>query len=190
MSQEKLIFSYYKENPNRDIPHKEVVDWATAEWLKRTGNIFRDPDRAIRKLHGKGMLIKKDTGVYRYDPEAVKERKLREFTQQEKDDIFRRDDYRCVVCGLGRKDGHKIHADHIRPRQHGGESTIDNGQTLCATHNFRKKTYSQTESGKRMQIRLYELAKKKGDEKTMAFCRALLEVYDEHGINGHIEWEP
>ena len=54
MSQEKLIFSYYKENPNRDIPTAEVVDWALPEWEKMGEGPLRDPDRAIRKLHGNG----------------------------------------------------------------------------------------------------------------------------------------
>ena len=190
MSQKKLILSYYMRHPNRDIKTHKVVDWALVEWQKMTGEPLRDPDRAIRSLYSDGVLVKKGKALYCYDPEAVKERKFREFTQQQKDEIFRRDDYSCVICGLGRAAGHEIHADHICSRQEGGESTIENGQTLCATHNFRKKAYSQTESGKRMHIRLYELAKKKGDKKTMAFCRALLEVYDEFGVNGHIEWKP
>jgi hypothetical protein len=33
---------------------------------------------------------------------------------------------------------------------------VDNGQTLCSEHNFLKKTYSQTEFGKRFIIRLYK----------------------------------
>lgn len=40
---------------------------------KRTGMIFRDPDRAIRKLSQQGQLIKIAKGVYKYDPDFVKE---------------------------------------------------------------------------------------------------------------------
>jgi hypothetical protein len=60
---------YFKKNPNKDIPHPEIVDWATKEWLKRSGKVFRDPDRGIRRLSQDGLLIKVAKGVYRYDPD-------------------------------------------------------------------------------------------------------------------------
>jgi len=40
-----------------------------------------------------------------------------------------------------------------------------------------------------MFIRLYEVAKLKNDEKTINFCREVLETFDKHDINGHIEWK-
>jgi hypothetical protein len=94
-----------------------------------------------------------------------------------------------LVCGLGREHGLEIHVDHIKPKDLGGKAEISNGQTLCAIHNFRKKNYGQTETGKKMFIRLYEASKSIGDEKTMAFCQEVLEVYDQCNINGHIKWE-
>ena len=56
--QKDLITEFFKKNPNRDIKHPEVVDWVAATYKKRTGNIFRDPDRAIRQLAQSGFLIK------------------------------------------------------------------------------------------------------------------------------------
>lgn len=70
-TQADLIKQYFERNPNRDIPHPEIVDWAVAEYKRLTGEVFRDPDRAIRKLHQEGFLIKVRKGVYRYDPEAA-----------------------------------------------------------------------------------------------------------------------
>ena len=40
---------------------------------------------------------------------------------------FDRDGWRCVLCG---KPG-KLECDHIRPVQRGGETCLDNLQTLC-----------------------------------------------------------
>jgi len=40
---------FFKNNPNREIFYPEVVGWATEEYKKRTGKIFRGPDRGIRK---------------------------------------------------------------------------------------------------------------------------------------------
>lgn len=42
-----------------------------------------------------------------------------------------------------------LHVDHIKPKDQGGEATIENGQTLCSIHNFQKKNYNQTETGKK-----------------------------------------
>ena len=188
ISQVKLILSYYEQNPNRNIEHPEIVDWATAEWEKLTGQRFRDPDRAIRKLHQQGFLIKVRKGVYCYDPEAVKARDLEDFTLTQKRQILQRDGYRCVVCGLGKKDGVELQVDHIRPKDKGGEATIANGQTLCAKHNFQKKNYGQTETAKKMFIRLLDKAEGIGDERLSKFADAVLRVYKQHDINGHIPW--
>jgi len=149
ITQAQIVMEYFKNNPNREIRHPEIVDWVTKEFLKRTGKVFRDPDRQIRQLHQKGRLIKAKKGVYKYDPDFVAKPVLEDFTPAQKEAIFKRDKYRCVTCGLGRANGVEIQADHIKPKDLGGKAEIRNGQTLCAKHNFRKKNYSQTESGKK-----------------------------------------
>ncbi len=188
-SQSDLIMEYFKKHPKKEIKHPEIVDWAVDEWKKRMGEVFRDPDRAIRKLSQQGQLIKISKGIYKYDSDFVKNRELEDFTSAQKEEIFRRDNYRCVVCGKGRADGVEIQADHIKPKELGGKAEIENGQTLCAQHNFQKKYYKQTETGKRMFIRLYELAKKNDDKELLKFCEDILEVYEKDNINGHIIWK-
>lgn len=145
---------YFKRNPNRNVTHPEIVDWATAEWLSRTGKVFRDPDRGIRSLADRGQLIKVSKGIYRYDPYLVVEKELEEFTPAQKETIMERDNYRCVVCGRGIKDGVELQVDHIKPKAQSGKATLENGETLCAQHNFQKKNYAQTESAKKYFIRL------------------------------------
>lgn len=114
---------------------------------------------------------------------------LEYFTEAQKQEIFKRDNYRCVFCGLGTADGIDIYAEVIEPKYQCGKAEIINGQTLCAQHNFQKKNYKQTETGKRLFIRLYVLAKKQKDEKLKKFCEEILETYEKNGINGHIVWE-
>ncbi len=189
ITQLELIFEFFKKHPNRDIEHPEVVDWASTEYKKRTGKVFRDPDRAIRSLHQQGYLIKVKKGVYRYEPNSVHLNELQDFTEKQKEIILKRDGYKCVICGRSAKEGYELHIDHIIPKDKGGKATIENGQTLCSMHNFRKKNYNQTESGKKMFIRLYELAKSINDEEYMRFCEDILKIYEKHNINGHIEWE-
>ena len=80
ISQMDLIMEYFKKHPGKEIYHPEIVDWVVAEYKKRTGQVFRDPDRAIRKLAQQGQLIKISKGVYKYDPDFVNNRELEEFT--------------------------------------------------------------------------------------------------------------
>jgi hypothetical protein len=155
----------------------------------RTGEVFRDPDRSIRKLAQEGFLIKIGKGVYKYDPNHVANRVLEDFTPAQKKAIFERDGYRCVICGRGIKDGVELHADHIKAKGFGGEATIENGQTLFSQHNFMKKNFKQTETGKKMFIRLYELAKAQSDTDLQKFCTEILNVFEKNNINGHIEWK-
>lgn len=187
--QQDLIIEFFKKNPNRDIKHPEVVDWVVVTHKKRTGKVFRDPDRAIRKLSQTGFLIKIAKGVYRYDPEKVKQLKLYDFTATQKKAILERDGHKCVVCGKGFKDGVELHVDHIKPKDRGGEATIENGQVLCGPHNYQKKIFNQTETGKKMFIRLYELVKKEKNKELVKFCADILETYEQHDINGHIVWK-
>jgi 5-methylcytosine-specific restriction endonuclease McrA len=132
-------------------------------------------------------LIKVRKGVYKYDPDLVQNKELYEFPPEIKEEIFKRDGYKCIVCGRGREDGVEIHADHKVPLDKGGTNTIDNGQTLCSEHNFLKKTYSQTEFGKRFLIRLYKDAVEKNDRRMIEFCKAIFDIYDRYGMNSHIE---
>ncbi len=87
MTQEEIIKEYFISHPNRDIKHPEVVDWVTEEYKKRTGNVLRDPDRAIRKMAQSGFLIKVAKGIYRYDPDHVVKRDLEDFTEAQREAI-------------------------------------------------------------------------------------------------------
>lgn len=184
-----LLIEYFKAHPKEDMPHGPVVDWVETQYKRLYNKKPRDTWRSIRNLHETGFLIKVKKGIYRYDPDAVTQRELEDFTPEQKEAILRRDGYKCVICGRGKKEGVELHVDHIKPKYLGGKSTIENGQTLCAQHNFIKKTLKQTETGKKMFIRLYELAKSEGNEELKKFCTDILETYEKYNINGHIIWK-
>ncbi len=188
VSQKEFIFDYYRNNPNRDIEHKEIVPIVTKNWETQYGKKLADPDRAIRSLFEEGKLIKVRTGVYKYDPDFVAKPQAKTFSDNLKKIIFERDNYKCVICGQGQEEGLEIHADHIIPRSLGGKNTLENGQTLCSRHNMLKKNLQQTETGKKMFIRLYELAQKEQDEQLENFTKEILEIYEKYDINGHIDW--
>jgi hypothetical protein len=77
------------------------------------------------------------------------------------------------------------------PRSKGGNATLDNAQTLCASHNFSKKNLSQLEHGKKMFLRLREktMALVESEESTnlLKFYDAILKVYEKHKIDDHID---
>lgn len=54
--------------------------------------------------------------------------------------IFKRDGYMCQICGKKRIDGVELEVDHIIPISKGGETTMDNLQTLCKRCNRGKGT--------------------------------------------------
>ena len=57
--------------------------------------------------------------------------------------VFERDDFKCVACGLSAIDGAILHVDHIIPRSKGGKDEMDNYQTLCHKCNIGKSNKSQ-----------------------------------------------
>lgn len=185
-----LVLQYFEKRPYVELAHDDWVDDIMLQYEELHGRVPRDPWRAARKLHEEGKLQKVKKGVYKYDPYLVFDANLEEFTHQQKQAILARDEHRCVVCGKGRADGVELHIDHIVPKDKGGRAIIDNGQTLCAQHNFLKKNLNATESGKRQFINLYNAAMRESNVEVISFCREVLEVFEKHDINGHIEWQP
>ncbi|HAV43298.1 TPA: HNH endonuclease [bacterium] len=182
-----LIMEYFQIHPRKELQHDPVVDYVEERYLELYGKKPRDTWRGIRRLHQEGILIKVRKGVYKYDPELIQNKELYEFPSNVKEAIFKKDGYKCIVCGKGRDDGVEIHADHKIPLDKGGTSSIENGQTLCSEHNFLKKNYSQTEFSKRFLIRLYQEAVEKNDQRIIKFCKDIFDIYDKYDINSHIK---
>ena len=189
ISQKDFVFEYYRKNPKRAIPHAEAVDYLVPEYRITTGKILRDPDRMIRLLHSDGKLVKVATGVYMFDPDYVAEPVPEGFTAAQRAEIMERGGYRCARCGATEAEGVSLQVDHIKPRSKGGKSVVENGQILCGPHNYKKKAYGQTETGKQMFIDLQRLAEQEGDTELIAFIDDVLATYERHDINSHIPWE-
>ena len=194
LSQIEFVRNYFMQRPMVVISHSQAKADLESAYLTVMGKRLEDSDRAIRKLFGDGFLQKVSKGHYMYDPENVNRKTFDEFTAAEKRAILERDGYKCVVCGLGKESGLELHIDHIRPRSAGGQGTVENGQVLCAPHNYLKKNLSQTETGKKSFIRLLELVQSNPDDPVAKqleqFLLEVLSIYEKHGINGHIRWNP
>jgi len=190
ITQSEIIMEYFISHENEEVPHSDIVPWAMEIYEHRTGRKFRDPDRQIRTLHQQGVLQKIKKGVYLYNSafQGV-DKTLNDFTTAQRVEILNRGEHKCAICGLGRDDGVELHADHIIPKENGGTNNIDNGQVLCSRHNFLKKTYNQSETGKRFFLNLKETLYNTDleSENLKMFVEEVLEVYDKYNVNGHIQ---
>lgn len=67
-------------------------------------------------------------------------RTKREVSIKMRFDIMKRDNFKCVICGRSpaKDPSIELHVDHIIPWSKGGETTIDNLQTLCSKCNIGK----------------------------------------------------
>ena len=73
-------------------------------------------------------------------PKTPKHHTPREINLRLRFKVLQRDNFKCCTCGASpAKDSSVIlHVDNIRPWSKGGETTIDNLQTLCSKCNLGK----------------------------------------------------
>ena len=64
-------------------------------------------------------------------------KKRNAITKSIRHEVFKRDKYKCVECGVTKKDA-TLHIDHIIPISDGGSDELDNLQTLCEACNLSK----------------------------------------------------
>ena len=182
-----IALEYFLDRPGKEVHHDDVVPWVIGMYQTRLGKACRDPDRAIRKLHDMGLLIKVSKGVYCFDPAQIINNELYDFDETTKVAVKDRDGWKCVICGKGLADGVELQVDHIKPRSKGGDGSIDNGQTLCGSHNYRKRDLDQISLGADMFKRLKKLSERDVQTnpeaaKVTEFCSRVLEVYVEFGF--------
>ena len=79
--------------------------------------------------HG-GKFVNWDNSRFQ-NPNAKKKKKI---SHELKKKVFERDEYRCKHCGTHLD----LCADHIKPESWGGETTLENLQTLCRSCNSKK----------------------------------------------------
>lgn len=183
-----IAFEYFLERPGKEVRHDDVVPWIIGMYQTRMGKACRDPDRAIRKLHDMGLLIKVSKGIYCFDPSKVVNNELFDFDEPTKTAVKDRDGWKCVICGKGVAEGVELQVDHIKPRSKGGDGSLDNGQTLCGSHNYRKKDLDQISLGADMFKRLQKLSNRDSStnpdaQKIAEFCSRVLEIYVEFGFD-------
>lgn len=127
---------------SHDTYDRHFISWQNAclEFIeyKSGGTITADTD--FQKEEGaKNENVEKET-VEKEKREKIKVGNNRAISLALRLKIFNRDNFRCVLCGKSPATdiGTKLHIDHIVPFSKGGQSTIDNLQTLCFECNIGK----------------------------------------------------
>lgn len=115
-------------------------DWVNQMRLAEIADNCQDAPRALRTLradgwpldndrHGNWRLRREERGDPRGDGRSIPARM--------RVAVLERDGSRCRLCGIGvgdiNLDGRptRLQADHIVPRDHGGETTMENLRALC-----------------------------------------------------------
>ena len=78
------------------------------------------------------LKVQRQTRQYQIKVERAK------MTDSLRYDIFKRDNFRCQICGSSAQDGVKLHVDHIIPVSKGGQTIESNLRTLCDRCNMGK----------------------------------------------------
>lgn len=177
-----LVLEFFRQHPKQNFSFEFIVDWFKKNYPNGSGIPQKDIQRSLYQLHQEKLLIELKNGVYKFNSKKIENVNLHEFPAHVEEAIFERDDFKCIFCGIGRKEGVEIFADHIVSKANGGNDTIDNGQTLCFEHKLLKENHSQVEAGEIFFINMYEKALSINDQKMIGFCNCIFKCFDDHNI--------
>lgn len=113
---------------------KPSSKFAVDTYCRRFGSWHLACDAFIR--YKKGNEVKASFRSVKNKTEA----KSRTISERTRLKVFKRDNYRCVICGKS-PSTHKgivLHIDHIVPYSRGGDNSIGNLRTLCQKCNLGK----------------------------------------------------
>lgn len=132
---ENELFVKKQLNPSLDIHFK-----IKASYTSPAGQSFYDKDIYYNALEfidiykeTKKLIEQKQTRQYQIKLERMKVGDSLRY------DVFKRDNFKCQICGSSVSDGVKLHVDHILPVSKGGKTTMDNLRTLCDRCNMGKR---------------------------------------------------
>lgn len=127
----------YKENRIDVEKEFNVVIYLNYESAKGKvkDKVYKKYDsHSFLKIYNEYKKIKEEREIYQVSSKV--ERSI--MTESMRYDVFKRDNYKCQICGATSKDGALLHVDHIIPVSKGGKTEMSNLQTLCSRCNLGK----------------------------------------------------
>ncbi len=148
-------YCYNRYNNGIDLKkHLKIFEYTTEKNFKYlgtdypyTGKIYHKPKSGYEICIGelvngnlKNSYIEEKRVVERSSKESLVRRTRREVGLTLRYQILKRDNFKCCMCGASpaKDPSVELHIDHIKPWSKGGETTIENLQTLCSKCNLGK----------------------------------------------------
>lgn len=129
-----LARSILLKKPITQILHKVSVEYSspTGRNTHRKYDWYKEADIiSVIEQRANDIEIKQTYEYHKYYERSLMNDKLRF-------EIFKRDNYKCKICGRSQNEGSKLHVDHIIPVSKGGKTLHGNLQTLCENCNLGK----------------------------------------------------
>ncbi len=127
---EEKLFNKTKLRPVVDPLFKIQIEYTSPKGRNHyeTGRIY----------YYKALIKHYNNVIKKLERQKTKEYQRNKMTESLRYDIFKRDGFRCVLCGRTASDGIKLHVDHIMPVSKGGKTKKINLRTLCDRCNWGK----------------------------------------------------
>ena len=124
----------YKQPSRRDMDNKCISRISSGAYLRFYGTWLNALNACVNYANNNEATEtteKKD---------CYNKKRRRDFNLRERYLIMKRDNFKCCKCGRSPSTtpGLELHVDHIKAWAKGGETTIENGQTLCSDCNLGK----------------------------------------------------
>lgn len=143
----KRIWMILGRQPTSNDMKKGISTISLQSYSRRFGGWRNALDAFINYNHADSTLhkavnesdtlsVKKD----RHNSITYKHRTNRDISNKLRFAVLKRDHYKCCICGASpaKDPSVELHIDHIIPWSKGGETTLDNLQTLCSKCNLGK----------------------------------------------------
>lgn len=127
-----------KQPTRRDMDNKQLSHISSGAYLRKYkswNEALREFINYINKNQDNPTRTKKEINLSKQEHKTKRDINLRlRFL------VMKRDNFKCVICGRSpAKDQNvELHVDHIIPYSKGGETVIENLQTLCSDCNLGK----------------------------------------------------
>lgn len=181
-TQEGCILEFMIKNIFKDLTTKEITFSASKIYKERTSKDFSElTGRGVRKLKEHGYIKRVSKGVFKFTGEYSDSR-VTPFPKELRDEIIKRDNYTCQLCGITEKQGGILTADHIKPQDENGQPTLENGMCLCTKCENIKSNYKVNDFGLKMYKKYLRVAKRENDLENVNFFEELIQIFEKYKL--------
>jgi hypothetical protein len=185
VSQRDFTRDWFEKRPNQVFTSRQLREMLTADYESLTGKVFGDPEKMVRDLFKARFLERPSEGHYVYRTTGAKGKNKTGFTQKETMEILERDDFLCVICKRGAKDGVLLSVGFAKSLLRGGQLSIANGRTFCPRHKFISEI-GQSSNSRTSHIRHLNAvlpSSDKANARSQSFWEEFIDLLSKYGVD-------